>query len=136
MLTAFIGILWTLSGALHVTLAGREHEIPGYMVWAALAYALLGTFLTWIVGRPLVGLNVARTTAEADFRFGLNRARESGEGIALIRGEGDEQRGLAQLFGTVADAVRGLMRSQRNLMWLTSGLRAAAVACAALDLHG
>ncbi|UPY38798.1 ABC transporter ATP-binding protein/permease [Sediminicoccus sp. KRV36] len=120
MLTAFIGILWTLSGALHMTLAGRELDIPGYMVWAALAYALLGTFLTWVVGRPLVRLNVARTTAEADFRFGLNRARESGEGIALIRGEADEQRGLARLFATVAGAVRGLMRSQRNLMWLTS----------------
>jgi putative ATP-binding cassette transporter len=120
MLAAFIGILWTLSGALHLTIVGRELEIPGYMVWAALAYALLGTFLTWIVGRPLVPLNVARTTAEADFRFGLNRARESGEGIALIRGEVDEQRSLTRLFGGVADAVRGLMRSQRNLMWLTS----------------
>ena len=120
MLMAFIGILWTLSGALQLTLAGRDIEIPGYMVWAALAYALIGTFLTWIVGRPLVRLNVAKTTAEADFRFGLNRARESGEGIALIRGEADEQRGLARLFGEVAGAVRGLMRSQRNLMWLTS----------------
>jgi putative ATP-binding cassette transporter len=120
MLAAFIGILWTLSGALHLTLMGRELDIPGYMVWAALSYALLGTFLTWIVGRPLVRLNVARTTAEADFRFGLNRARESGEGIALIGGEADERRGLGRLFGSVAHAVRGLMRSQRNLMWLTS----------------
>lgn len=120
MLTAFIGILWTLSGALQFTLAGRDIEIPGYMVWAALTYALLGTFLTWMVGRPLVRLNVAKTTAEADFRFGLNRARESGEGIALIRGEADEQRGLGRLFTEVATAVRGLMRSQRNLMWLTS----------------
>lgn len=120
MLTAFIGILWTLSGALHLTLAGRDFDIPGYMVWAALTYALLGTFLTWMVGRPLVSLNIARTRAEADFRFGLNRARESGEGIALIRGEEDEQRGLTRLFSGVSEAVRGLMRSQRNLMWLTS----------------
>jgi putative ATP-binding cassette transporter len=120
MLVAFIGILWTLSGPLHIALLGREIDVPGYMVWAALSYALIGTFLTWLVGRPLVRLNVARTTAEADFRFGLTRARESGEGIALIRGETDERRGLTQLFGSVADAVRGLMRSQRNLMWLTS----------------
>ncbi|MDB5413373.1 MAG: hypothetical protein JWR10_1708 [Rubritepida sp.] len=120
MLTAFIGILWTLSGPLHIALAGRQMDVPGYMVWAALAYALLGTFLTWIVGRPLVRLNVSRTTAEADFRFGLNRARESGEGIALIRGEADERRAVTKLFGGVATSVRGLMRSQRNLMWLTS----------------
>ena len=120
MLTAFVGILWTLSGALQFSLMGREIEVPGYMVWVALAYAALGTTLTWLVGRPLVRLNVHRTRVEADFRFGLTRARESGEGIALIRGEEDERRGLTQLFTEVATAVRALMRSQRNLMWLTS----------------
>jgi len=120
MLTAFIGILWTLSGALNFTAMNTEIEIPGYMVWVALAYALVGTTATWIVGRPLVRLNVARSTAEAEFRFGLTRARESSEGIALIHGETDERRGLAQTFTGVVHAVRGLMRSQRNLMWLTT----------------
>jgi putative ATP-binding cassette transporter len=120
MLSAFVGILWTLSGALSFSVLGQPIEVPGYMVWAALFYALLGTGFTWLVGRPLVRLNVARTAAEADFRFGLTRARESGEGIALIRGEADERRGLGLLFAGVAGAVRGQMRSQRNLMWLTS----------------
>ena len=120
MLVAFVGILWTISGALPLVLAGREVVIPGYMVWAALLYAVIGSALTYVVGRPLVRLNIARTVAEADLRFGLTRARESGEGIALIRGEADERRGLAQLFEGVIVAVRGLMRSQRNLMWLTS----------------
>ena len=99
---------------------GREVEIPGYMVWAALLYALLGSSLTWMVGRPMVTLNVKHTAAEADFRFGLTRARESGEGIAFIRGETDERRGLSATFERVAGSVRALMRSQRNLMWLTS----------------
>jgi putative ATP-binding cassette transporter len=120
MLIAFIGILWTLSGPLHLAMMGREVEIPGYMVWAALLYALLGSSLTWMVGRPMVTLNVKRTAAEADFRFGLTRARESGEGIAFIRGETDERRGLSATFERVAGSVRALMRSQRNLMWLTS----------------
>jgi len=120
MLIAFIGILWTLSGPLHLALMGREVEIPGYMVWAALLYALVGSSLTWMVGRPMVILNVKRTSAEADFRFGLTRARESGEGIAFIRGETDERRGLTAAFERVAGSVRALMRSQRNLMWLTS----------------
>jgi len=71
MLIAFIGILWTLSGPLHLAMMGREVEIPGYMVWAALLYALVGSSLTWMVGRPMVTLNVKRTSAEADFRFGL-----------------------------------------------------------------
>ena len=120
MLAAFVGVLWAMSGPLALTIAGRGIEIPGYMVWAALFYAILGTSLTLLVGRPLVRLNIARTAAEADFRFGLTRARESGEGIALIRGEADERRGLAAGFARVAGAVKGVMRSQRNLMWLTS----------------
>ncbi len=120
MLIAFVGILWALSGPLHVALMGSTLDIPGYMVWAAVLYAVLGSGLTWLVGRPMVGMNVRRTTAEADFRFGLTRARESGESIALIRGEADERRGLSHLFGRVRGTVRDLMRSQRNLMWLTS----------------
>jgi putative ATP-binding cassette transporter len=120
MLIAFVGILWSLSGPLQVALMGTSLDIPGYMVWAAMLYAVIGSGLTWLVGRPMVGINVRRTTAEADFRFGLTRARESGESIALIRGEPDERRGLARLFGEVRGAMRDLMRSQRNLMWLTS----------------
>lgn len=119
-LIAFIGILWSLSGPLDLVLGSRVLEIPGYMVWAALLYALVGSSLTYLVGRPLVGINVRRTAAEADLRFGLTRARESGESIALIRGEADERRGVEALFSKVREAVRALMRSQRNLMWLTS----------------
>lgn len=120
MLVAFVGILWSLSGPLAVAIGGVALEIPGYMVWAAVIYATIGSFFTWLVGRPMVGINVRRTTAEADLRFGLTRARESAESIALIRGEADERRGVAALFGQVRSTVRELMRSQRNLMWLTS----------------
>lgn len=120
MLVAFVGILWSLSGPLQVALGGTALEIPGYMVWAAVLYAAVGSFFTWLVGRPMVGINVRRTTAEADLRFGLTRARESAESISLIRGEADERRGIAEMFGQVRLTVRELMRSQRNLMWLTS----------------
>jgi putative ATP-binding cassette transporter len=120
MLIAFVGILWTISGALNLTIGGHAITIPGYMVWAALIYALIGSGLTYLVGKPMVALNFWRTAKEADFRFGLVRARESSEGIALIGGETDERRGLQSLFTSVATAVRDLMRSQRKLMWLTS----------------
>ncbi|MBR0648140.1 ABC transporter ATP-binding protein/permease [Roseomonas terrae] len=120
MLIAFVGILWSLSGPLDVVLGGMSFHIPGYMVWAAVLYALIGSGLTWWVGRPMVRIQVRRTTAEADFRFGLTRARESSESIALIRGEADERRGIDRLFGEVRGVWRELMRSQRNLMWLTS----------------
>ncbi|RVT92032.1 ABC transporter ATP-binding protein/permease [Rhodovarius crocodyli] len=120
MFGAFVGILWSLSGPLHATLMGREFTIPGYMVWAALLYACLGTLATWLVGRPMVKLNVERTTREADFRFALVRARESGEGIAFVGGEDDERGVLKSGFTKVRQSVQALMKSQRNLMWLTS----------------
>jgi putative ATP-binding cassette transporter len=120
MLCAFVGILWTISGALHVSVASFELEIPGYMVWCALLYALIGSFLTWRLGRPMVDINVRRNSAEADFRFGLVRVREASESIALIRGEPDEARGLKQGFSKVASIWIEFFRAQRNLMWLTS----------------
>jgi vitamin B12/bleomycin/antimicrobial peptide transport system ATP-binding/permease protein len=121
MLVIFIGVLWGLSGTLRFVLAGQAVAIPGYMVWAALAYALLGSGLTWKLGGPLVGLNMRRTGAEADFRFALTRLRENSEAIALIRGEPDEAQGLVGAFQRVALAVKGVMRGQRRLMWLTTG---------------
>ncbi|TCZ59895.1 ABC transporter ATP-binding protein/permease [Roseicella aquatilis] len=120
MLFSFVGILWTLSGPLHVAFGATEFDIPGYMVWAALLYAGIGSFLTWRIGRPMVEANVRRNLAESDHRFALVRLRESGEGVALIRGEPDEERGLRQAFRHVVTVMQDLMRSERRLMWLTS----------------
>ncbi|MDO9711181.1 ABC transporter ATP-binding protein/permease [Paracraurococcus lichenis] len=120
MLLSFVGILWTLSGPLHVALDATEFDIPGYMVFAALLYAFIGSFLTWRIGGPMVEANIRRNEAESDHRFALVRLRESSEGVALIRGEADEERGLRQAFGHVVQVMRDLMRSERNLMWLTS----------------
>jgi putative ATP-binding cassette transporter len=120
MLACFVGILWSISGALHVSLASFEMEIPGYMVWCALIYAVIGSTLTWLLGRPMVDINVRRNSAEADFRFGLVRVRESTESIALIRGEPDETRGLKENFSRVRSVWVELFRAQRNLMYLTS----------------
>lgn len=120
MLVSFVGILWTLSGPLFVALGATEFTIPGYMVWAALLYAGIGSGLTWLIGRPMVEINLRRNQAESDHRFALVRIRESSEAIALIRGEPDEERGLRAAFEHVVRVMRDLMRSERNLMWLTS----------------
>jgi putative ATP-binding cassette transporter len=120
MLVSFVGILWTLSGPLHVAFGANEFDIPGYMVWAALLYAGIGSGLTWLIGRPMVEINIHRNEAESDHRFALVRLRESSEGVALIRGEADEERGLRQAFDRVVTVMKDLMRSERRLMWLTS----------------
>ena len=91
---SFVTILWGLSGAL--TLAGVT--VSGYLVWVAIAYALIGSVLAHFIGRPLVGLNFQQERYEADFRYSLVRIRENGEGIALYRGQADELAGLRRRF--------------------------------------
>jgi putative ATP-binding cassette transporter len=115
-LVSFIAILWVLSGAF--TLFGVP--IPGYMVWAALIYAVLGSVLTHLVGRPLIGLDFNQQRFEADFRFSLVRLRENSEGVALYRGEQEELGGLRQRFGAVVGNWWKLMLKQKQLTWLTS----------------
>ncbi|MGK7867765.1 ABC transporter ATP-binding protein/permease [Falsiroseomonas sp. E2-1-a20] len=119
-LASFLGILWSLSGPLHVAFGATEFDIPGYMVWAALLYALVGSGLTLVIGGPMVSINIRRNEAESDHRFALIRMRENSEGIALIRGEPDEDRGLQRAFGRVVSVMKELYGRERNLMWLTS----------------
>jgi vitamin B12/bleomycin/antimicrobial peptide transport system ATP-binding/permease protein len=119
-LVSFLGILWTLSGIIHVSLGGAMLEVPGFMVGAALLYASIGTTITYYVGRPMIMANILQNKAEADYRFALMRLRENSEGIALIRGEADERKGLTGFFGQVYAATKHLMQTQRRLMWLTS----------------
>ena len=126
-LASFVTILWGLSGPLVVPLGHRLLPIPGYMVWAALVYAVLGTGLTHLIGRPLVRLNFAQERFEADFRFGLVRLRENAEGIALYGGEADEARSLRARFGAVWRNWFELMRYQKRLIGFTAGYQQAAV---------
>lgn len=97
-LASFVGILWSLSGPLSFTLHGTRWTIPGYMVWFALGYAVVGSGLVWRVGKPLVPQNFARQRFEADFRFGLIRIRENAEAVALYRGETEEKAQLNSRF--------------------------------------
>src|SRR5258708_2499532 len=84
---SFVAILWTLSAAAPLHLFGSELNIPGYLVWAAVIYAVIGTALTHFIGRPLIELNFLQQRYEADFRFNLVRVRENAEQIALLKGE-------------------------------------------------
>ncbi|SMC16966.1 putative ATP-binding cassette transporter [Andreprevotia lacus DSM 23236] len=119
-LVSFVGVLWTLSGALSFTLAGHAVSIPGYMVWVAVVYALIGTVLTFFIGRPLIGLNFLQQRFEADFRYSLVRLRENAESIALYRGEGEESKRLDLRLGRIVQNYWQLMRMQKRLGSFTS----------------
>ena len=126
-LVAFVAILWALSGALSVPVGGWfSIMLPGYMVWAAILYAIGGTWLTHWIGRPLVRLNYDKQRCEADFRFGLVRFRENTEGVALYRGEADELRGFRERFEMVVMNWWDIMRRQKRLTYFTSGYQQAA----------
>jgi vitamin B12/bleomycin/antimicrobial peptide transport system ATP-binding/permease protein len=116
-LFSFLGILWSLSGA--VTLFGIY--IPGYMVWVALVYAIVGSWLTHLVGRPLAMLNFRQQRVEADFRYSLVRVRENVEGIALYGGEKEEQGLLMHRFSAVIGNWWAIMMRLKWLNALISG---------------
>jgi vitamin B12/bleomycin/antimicrobial peptide transport system ATP-binding/permease protein len=126
-LGSFVAILWGLSGPLTIPLGSTSITLPGFMVWAALFYAVVGTWLTDWVGRPLVRLNFDQQRYEADFRFGLVRFRENTEGVALYRGEPDELRGFRERFGAVVRNWWGIMRQQKRLTGFTAGYAQAAI---------
>ncbi len=126
-LVSFIAILWGLSGSVTLPFAGQAITIPGYMVWAALLYAIVGTWLTDRIGRPLVRMNFDRQRYEADFRFGLVRFRENTEGVALYHGEADELRNFRGRFGAVVGNWWDIMRQQKRLTWFTAGYAQAAI---------
>jgi putative ATP-binding cassette transporter len=120
-LVTFVAILWGLSGSLSITVGGLPLRLPGYMVWVAVLYALVGTWVTDWLGRPLVRLNFDRQRYEADFRFSLVRFRENTEGVALYRGEADELRGFRERFEEVVGNWWRIMLRQKRMTYFTSG---------------
>ena len=116
-LFSFLGILWALSGS--ITVFGVT--IHGYMVWVALIYAVVGTWFTHLIGRPLVRLTFNQQRVEADFRFALMRLRENTEGVALYNGEREERGELSFRFRGVVENWWAIMRRTKALNMLTTG---------------
>lgn len=124
---SFVVILWGLSAAAPLHLFGIDLNIPGYLIWAALIYAIVGTVLTHLIGSPLVGLNFRQQRFEADFRFNLVRTRENGEQIALLKGEPAEHQRLSQRFGAVVRNYMSIMSRTKKLTAFTASYNQAAV---------
>ena len=120
-LASFVVILWNLSAVAPLHLFGETWNIPGYLVWAALLYALLGTAITHLIGRPLIGLNFMQQRYEADFRFNLIRVRENSEQIALLDGETIERDRLMDRFGALMRNWLAIMTRTKRLTFFTAG---------------
>jgi putative ATP-binding cassette transporter len=120
-LGSFVVILWGLSAAAPLHVFGSDWTIPGYLVWAALIYAIAGTLLTHLIGWPLIQLNFNQQRYEADFRFNLVRVRENSEQIALLDGEPAETGRLLTRFGRVVDNFLLIMTRTKKLTFFTAG---------------
>ncbi len=124
-LGSFVIILWRLSAEAPLELFGTT--IPGYLVLAALIYAVIGTWLTHLIGWRLIPLNFQQQRYEADFRFNLVRSRENAEQIASLRGEAAERERHLDRFGMVVNNWIAIMTRQKKLMWFTQSYGQAAV---------
>jgi putative ATP-binding cassette transporter len=116
-LFSFVFVLWSLSGPLEVL----GISIPGYMVWVAILYSLLGSWIAHLIGRPLIRLNFLQQRVEADFRYALVRMRDNVEGVALHGGEADEKRGLTDRFKALMENWWGIMVATKRLTFFTAG---------------
>ena len=126
-LASFVVILWGLSAAAPLVLYGIDFTIPGYLVLAALIYAIFGTALTQWIGSPLVTLDFNQQRLEADFRFNLVRVRENSEQIALLKGEPAERERLSERFSRVIANWYGIMSRTKRLTAFTQSYAQAAV---------
>jgi len=116
-LVSFSVILWGVSGSIEIW----GITIPGYMFWAALIYAVIGSWLTHLIGRKLIGLSNRQQRFEADLRFSLVRVRENAESIALFNGEPNEHQQLSARFGRVWSNFWNIMQLKKRLNFFTSG---------------
>ena len=116
-LVSFSIILWGVSGSIEVF----GVTIPGYMFWCALLYAAVGSWLTHLIGRRLIGLSNQQQRFEADLRFSLVRVRENAESIALYNGEPNERQRLSTRFGKVWQNFWDIMKVSKRLTFFTAG---------------
>ena len=97
----FIAVLWTIGGSLSFSLGGVDVTIPGFLVVAAVIYAVLASGSMVFIGRRFVTVSENKNQAEAEYRYVLTRLSENGESIAVLGGEDEERNAVDQLLATV-----------------------------------
>jgi putative ATP-binding cassette transporter len=121
LLVTFASVLWVLSQDFSVRIGDQDYAIPGFMLWAAIAYAGIGSLLSYWVGHSLIRRNADRYAREADLRFSLVRINEHLDGISLAAGEADERRRVEIDLADVLAATVRLVAGLTNLTWITAG---------------
>jgi len=97
----FIAVLWTIGGSLSFSVAGIEITIPGFLVLAAVAYAVLASGSMVFIGHRFVTVSENKNQSEAELRYVLTRLSENGESIAVLGGEDEERDAVDKSLTTV-----------------------------------
>jgi putative ATP-binding cassette transporter len=121
LFATFAGVLWILSQGLDFRFGDRDYTVPGFMLWAAIVYAAVGSLLSYWVGKDLINRNAERYAREADLRFSLVRINEHLDGISLASGEAHERQRVELHLANVLAATRRLVLGLTNLTWVTAG---------------
>ena len=103
---SFSGVLWSISP---------------FLFTVAVVYAICGSALTVMLGKPLIRLNYHQFDMEANFRADLIHVRENSESIALAHREGRFKARLKTRLDALAGNFRRLIRINRNLGFFTNG---------------
>lgn len=119
--STFIVVLWTIGGALTVTIAGWTVTIPGFLVVTAVLYAAITSSSMTVIGRHFVRVSEAKNQAEAEFRYTLTHVRENGESIALLGGEEEERNDLGKTFANVLRQWALLARQHMRTALVSQG---------------
>ena len=119
--SAFVAVLWTLSGVQTFNIGGYSITIYGYLVWVALIYSIFSTIIAHLVGRKLKNLNIDRQHREADYRAALLRVRDHAEQIAFYNGGEAETDRLKQRYLRIRDNWRRLTNCEfrQETFWAT-----------------
>ena len=121
LLISFSGVLWVLSSAFVFRIGEHDYAVPGFMLWAAIIYALTGSLLSYWVGRSLVARNAFRYAREADLRVAMVRINEHLDDITLAGGEADELRRVETHVTNVLAATRKIVSGLTNITWVSAG---------------
>ena len=109
---SFAAILWQVAGSARLSMGGWSVVVPAYMAVAALCYAVIASFASWLAGRPLARTIGEKNEIEAGFRGEMTRLRENAESIALIRGDAGERATLGETYTRVVEVWRAVIRRQ------------------------
>ncbi len=121
LLISFSGVLWVLSSAFVFRIGEHDYAVPGFMLWAAIIYALTGSLLSYWVGRSLIARNEFRYAREADLRVAMVRINEHLDDITLAGGEADELRRVETHVTNVLAATRKIVSGLTSITWVSAG---------------